>query len=219
MLNRRQICTGGLAAATASLLPDIPQVMLALPESERLLGKVKITAVKTASVQIRYPAHLVRIETDSGLYGIGESYNRDGILSHVRSFEEILRGEDPLQVDYLATKMAEAQLGHGSWTGSLPSAISGLETALWDLAGKILGVPVYVLLGGRFRDKILIYHDTGSPQTPDPSAWVAEAEKSLAYGFRRRSSTWTGKAGPGRSGASRSSIEARSGIAASPRWK
>lgn len=146
MLGRRHVIKAGLATAAASLLPDIPQVLRAMPAAESQLGKVKITAIKTASVHIKYPAHLVRIETDSGLYGIGESYNRDGILSHVRSFEEILRGEDPLQVDYLATKMAEAQLGHGTWTGSLPSAISGIETALWDLAGKILGVPVYVLL-------------------------------------------------------------------------
>ena len=184
MLGRRQFLQAGLWGGAASLVPWMPQVLRAYPAAESQLGKVKITAVKTASVHIKYPAHLVRIETDSGLFGIGEAYNRDGILSHVRSFEDVLRGEDPLQVDYLATKMAEAQLGHGSWTGSLPSAISGLEIALWDLAGKILGVPVYVLLGGRFRDKVLIYHDTGSPKTPDPAAWVAEAEKSLEYGFR-----------------------------------
>ncbi len=173
-----------MTASAASLLPEAPQLAQAHPAGESLLGKVRITGIKTASVHIKYPAHLVRVETDAGLHGLGEAYNRHGILDHIRSFEELLVGEDPLQVDYLATKMAEAQLGHGSWTGSLPSAISGIETALWDAAGKILGVPVYVLLGGRFRDKILIYHDTGSPKTPDPAAWVAEAEKSLAYGFR-----------------------------------
>lgn len=161
MLGRRQFLKAGVCAAAGPFAPDASQVLRAHPAAESLLGKVKITAVKTATVHIKYPAHLVRIETDAGVFGIGESYNRDGILSHVRSFEDILRGEDPLQVDYLATKMAEAQLGHGSWTGSLPSAISGLETALWDLAGKILGVPVYVLLGGRFRDKVLI-----DPSTP-----------------------------------------------------
>ena len=184
VFDRRQFLQAGLAATAGSFLPDTSHILRAHPAAESHFGKVRITAVKTASVHIKYPAHLVRIETDSGLFGIGEAYNREGILDHVHSFEDILAGEDPLQVDYLATKMAEAKLGHGSWTGTLPGAISGLETALWDLAGKILGVPVYVLLGGRFRDKILIYHDTGSPRTPDPAAWVAEAEKSLAYGFQ-----------------------------------
>ena len=183
MLDRRRFLQGSFAAAACGFLPEFSQVVKAYPAAESQLGKVKITGIKTASVMIKYPAHLVKIETDSGLVGIGEAFNGDGILDHVRSFEELLIGEDPLQVDYLAVKMAEAKLGHGSWTGSLPSAISGIETALWDLAGKILGVPVYTLLGGKFRDKILIYHDTGSPKTPDPAAWVEEAEKSLDYGF------------------------------------
>jgi L-alanine-DL-glutamate epimerase-like enolase superfamily enzyme len=80
--------------------------------------------------------------------------------------------------------MMDAGVGQGSRSGSLTGAISGIETALWDLAGKILNVPVYVLLGGKFRDKILIYHDTGSPNTPDPKPWVEEAKRSKAYGFR-----------------------------------
>jgi L-alanine-DL-glutamate epimerase-like enolase superfamily enzyme len=48
----------------------------------------------------------------------------------------------------------------------------------------MLEVPVYTLLGGKFRDKILIYHDTGSPSTADPKAWVDEAKKSLDWGFK-----------------------------------
>ncbi len=180
MPNRRSFLKSALGAA---FLAEAPQAVRAYPQAQSNLGKVKITAVKTASVMIKYPAHLVKIETDSGVYGIGEAYNRHGILDHIRGLEDLLLGEDPLQVDYLAVKMAEAQLGHGSWTGSLAGAIGGIESALWDLAGKILGVPVYTLLGGKFRDKILIYHDTGSPKTPDPAAWVEEAEKSLDYGF------------------------------------
>ena len=175
MLTRRNF----LASATG-----LSQVLQAYPAAASDLGKVKITGVKTASVMIKYPAHLVKIETDSGVYGIGEAYNRAGILDHIRDLKGIVIGEDPLQVDYLYNKMLEAQMGHGSWTGSLSGAIAGIETALWDLAGKILNVPAYVLLGGKFRDKVLIYHDTGSPKTPDPSAWVAEAEKSLAFGFK-----------------------------------
>ena len=183
-MKRRTFLTTAAAAAATGFLPECLQILKAMPSAESEFGKVKITGVKTASVMIKYPAHLVKVETDSGLYGIGEAFNRDGILDHIRALEQTVVGEDPLQVDYLFQKMAEAKLGHGSWTGSVPSAISGIEIALWDLAGKILKVPTYVLLGGKFRDKLLIYHDTGSPKTADPAAWVEEAQKSVDYGFK-----------------------------------
>jgi L-alanine-DL-glutamate epimerase-like enolase superfamily enzyme len=185
MLTRRRFLGAAAGAATAAaFLPEQSQILKAMPQAESELGKVKVTAVKTASVMINYPAHLVKIETDSGLYGIGEAFNRDGVIDHIRALSQYVIGEDPLQVDYLYNKMIEAKLGHGSWTGTLSSSISGIEMALWDLAGKILKVPVYVLLGGKYRDKLLVYHDTGSPKTPDPQAWVEEARKSVEYGFK-----------------------------------
>jgi len=184
MLNRRKFLATAGGAAAALFLPEHSQVLKAMPQAESEFGKVKITDIKTASVMINYPAHLVKIETDSGLYGIGEAYNRDGIVDHIRSLKSTVVGEDPLQVDYLFQKMSEALLGHGSWTGAISSSISGVESALWDLAGKILKVPVYVLLGGKFRDRLLIYHDTGSPKTADPGPWVEEARRSVDYGFK-----------------------------------
>lgn len=155
-----------------------------MPQAASEFGKVRITAVKTASVMIKYPAHLVKIETDAGITGIGEAFNSEGIIEPVRELSKLVAGQDPLQVDYLYQRMVEGKMLHGAWTGALSSAVAGIEMALWDLAGKILKVPVYVLLGGKFRDKILIYHDTGSPKTPDPGPWVEEAERSLAYGFK-----------------------------------
>lgn len=183
MLTRRNFIAA-TAAAAAGFLPEQSRILRALPQAETEFGKVKITDVKTASVMIKYPAHLVKIETDAGVFGIGEAFNRDGVLDHIRSLKDLVIGQDPLQVDYLYQRMVEAKLGAGSWTGTLSSSIAGIETALWDLAGKILKVPTYVLLGGKFRDKLLIYHDTGSPKTPDPAAWVEEAQKSVAYGFK-----------------------------------
>ena len=183
MLTRRKFLAASAGAATG-FLPDESQVLRAMPQAESEFGKVKITDVKTTSVMIKYPAHLVKIETDAGVFGIGEAFNRDGILDHIRELKDLVIGQDPLQVDYLYQRMVEAKMGAGSWTGTLSSSIAGIESALWDLAGKILNVPTYVLLGGKFRDKLLIYHDTGSPKTPDPAAWVEEAQKSVAYGFK-----------------------------------
>ncbi len=184
MLDRRQFLKAAAGGAASLLLPETLQVVKAMPSAASHLGKVKITGVKTASVNIKYPAHLVKLETDSGLFGIGEAFNRDGILDHLKHLEPIVVGQDPLGVDVLYNRMVEAKMGHGSWTGTLSSAISGIEMALWDLAGKILNAPVYTLLGGAYRDKVLIYHDTGSPQTPDPGPWVDEARKSVEYGFQ-----------------------------------
>jgi len=184
MLTRRTLLKGTAAAGAAALLPENSQILKAMPQAASEFGRVKIRDIKTASVMIRYPAHLVRIETDAGITGLGEAYNGEGILEHIHGLKRLVIGEDPLQVDYLFQKMIEGKMIHGSWTGSLCSAISGIETALWDLAGKILKVPVYVLLGGKFRDKLLVYHDTGSPKTPDPAAWVDEAQKTLDFGFK-----------------------------------
>jgi L-alanine-DL-glutamate epimerase-like enolase superfamily enzyme len=184
MITRRKLLAtaGGLAAA--GYLMRQPGVFAAAPRAETELGKVKIVDVQTASIHIRYPAHLVKIVTDCGLYGIGEAYNRDGVVDHVRAIRGRIIGEDPLGVDYLYQKMCEAGVGQGSRAGSLSGAISGIETALWDLAGKILNVPVYTLLGGKFRDHVLVYHDTGSPNTIDPKPWADEMARSLEYGFR-----------------------------------
>lgn len=165
-------------------LPERSQVLHAMPQAASEFGKVKIRDIQTATVIVGYPCHLVRVVTDAGITGIGESFNREGIIDQIAALKSLLVGEDPLQVDYLYQKMVEGKMIHGSWTGHLSSAIAGIEMALWDAAGKILKVPTYVLLGGKFRDKLLIYHDTGSPKTADAGAWVAEAEKSLEFGFK-----------------------------------
>ena len=151
MLTRRELLAmAGGAAATASVLSRTRPAHAAATE----LGRVKIVDVKTASIKLSYyPAHLVKIVTDSGFYGIGEAFNRAGVISHIHDIKRRIIGEDPLQVDYLYQKMCDAGVGQGSRSGTLSGAISGIETALWDLAVKILNVPVYVLLGGKFRDR------------------------------------------------------------------
>ena len=88
--------------------------------------------------------------------------------------KDLVIGKDPLQVDYLVQGMMEEGSGADARSGTLTGAIAGIESALWDLCGKILNVPVYTLLGGKFRDKLLIYHDTGSPDTVETGPWTAK---------------------------------------------
>jgi L-alanine-DL-glutamate epimerase-like enolase superfamily enzyme len=182
-LSRREFfATAGGAFAAA--MAAVPQVVKALSAAATSLGKVKIRDVKTAQIMARYPFNLVKIETDSGLFGIGEAFARQGIMEHIGGMKPLLVGQDPLLVETHWSRMMESGSGIGSAAGSLTSAIAGIESALWDLAGKILNVPIYVLLGGRYRDKLMVYFDTGSPQTVDPSPWVDEALKARSLGYR-----------------------------------
>jgi L-alanine-DL-glutamate epimerase-like enolase superfamily enzyme len=185
-MTRRNFLLRTTAAAAGGWTIERSQILKAMPQAESMFGKVKIRDVQTATIEMRYPAHLVKITTDqgSGLYGIGEAFNGVGILELIGHLKRYVVGSDPLEVDLLWSRMMEATSAHGSNAGSTVSAIAGIESALWDLAGKILKVPVYVLLGGKFRDKLLVYHDTGSPKTPDPKPWVEEALQSKEYGFR-----------------------------------
>jgi L-alanine-DL-glutamate epimerase-like enolase superfamily enzyme len=179
MLNRRNFLgiAGGVAAA--GLVGERSQILQAAPQAATEFGKVKIRDIKTASVRLTYySAHLVKVTTDSGLYGIGEAYRGAGTLDWIAKMKEEVIGEDPLQIDVLWHKMMDEGSGADARSGTLTGAIAGIESALWDLAGKILNVPVYALLGGKFRDKLLIYHDTGSPDTPDVGPWVEEAQRS-----------------------------------------
>lgn len=181
---RRQFLRRAGSLAAAGWWLEHSQLLRAAPAAESLLGKVKIRDVQTATIQMRYPAHLVKITTDQGLFGIGEAFNGPGILELIQDVKRVVVGADPLQVEVLWAKMMEIAYAHGSNAGSAVSAIAGIETALWDLAGKILKAPVYSLLGGKYRDKLLVYHDTGSPRTADPKPWVEEALRSKEYGFK-----------------------------------
>lgn len=115
MLNRRKFLTasgsvsaGCLSAVAIGSLLEQPRILKAVPRATTELGKVKIRDVKTASVRIKYDAHLVKVTTDSGLYGLGEAYNRAGVVDHIHSIKRQIIGQDPLQVDYLWHKMMDA---------------------------------------------------------------------------------------------------------------
>jgi L-alanine-DL-glutamate epimerase-like enolase superfamily enzyme len=156
-----------------------------MPGAVTEVGKVKIQDVKTAAIKIKkYKTHLVKITTNAGLYGLGEAYPKAEVEDDIHLAKKEIISEDPLRVEYLHQKMTEELVSRGSRSGALCGAIAGIETALWDLAGKILNIPVYILLGGGYRDKLLLYHDSESPKSNDPKAWVDEALKSRDHGFQ-----------------------------------
>jgi L-alanine-DL-glutamate epimerase-like enolase superfamily enzyme len=151
--------------------------------------KVKITDVKVMIIRGTWDWNLIKIETDAGISGIGEAYWGPGVKDLVLNrFKEQLVGEDPLNVVKLYTKLLLFNGGYGAIGGVTVTAASGIEIALWDLAGKLLDTPVCNLLGGRFRDRVRFYRTLTAPQknAADPKAWGAQAAEAKAnnpYGF------------------------------------
>jgi len=142
------------------------------------------TPESTSLVVLRQQMAL-RLHTDEGLVGIGECFNTR-IPGGVRAVMEkglkpLLLGQDPLDRERLWELMYRQTYSYGR-RGLALWAISGVDIALWDLAGKVAGLPVYRLLGGPMRPRVPAY--ASLPRLPDPE-WVAEVLRwRMADGFR-----------------------------------
>ena len=122
---------------------------------------LKITDLRIATVS-RAPmtCPLIRIDTNQGIYGLGEV--RDGASkNYALMLKSRLLGQNPCNVDKLFRRIKQFG-GHSRQAGG----VCGVEMALWDLAGKAFHVPVYQMLGGKFRDKIRVYADTTESNDP-----------------------------------------------------
>ncbi len=139
---------------------------------------LKITDVRIAALQLTdhgWKCPLVRIDTNQGLYGIGEV--RDGAsYMYALILKRVLVGENPCNVDKLFRKIKQFG-GHARQGGG----VCGIEMALMDLAGKAYDVPCYVLAGGKFRDKVRMYCDT--PNEPTGEAMGHKLKRRLEKGF------------------------------------
>src|SRR5687768_5153353 len=127
---------------------------------------MKITAVETIYVSRGVTVHQgpiqwlwVRIHTDTGLVGLGETYPWPEAEAAVvrRALAPVLLGRDPSRIDQLWADMFRA-INYPGWAGAEMRAISAIDIALWDLAGKLAGQPVWRMLGGRCRDRIRTYN-------------------------------------------------------------
>ena len=125
--------------------------------------KLKITDIRTAEVRVHgYQVH-VRVYTDQGIIGQGETTDAAaGNVPIIRSFARMLIGQDPLNVEAAFERIRTSGVFAGAQAGQYVTALTGVEIALWDLAGKALGLPVYQLLGGKVRDRVRVYCDSGA---------------------------------------------------------
>jgi galactonate dehydratase len=108
----------------------------------------------------------VKVYTDEGVVGIGECSGWPRVIeTAVQDLKALLIGEDPQHIERLWQKMQIAIMGHGM-TGTVGAgAMTGIDMALWDIKGKVLGVPVWSLLGGQVRSQVRMYAHASTPET------------------------------------------------------
>ena len=138
---------------------------------------VEITDVQTTMVDGNYPWILVRVYTDAGVVGTGESYWGGGDDAIIERMAPFVIGENPLDIDRLYEHLVQKMSGEGSISGKVISAISGIEIALHDVAGKLLDVPAYQLVGGKYRDEVRVYCDLHTEDEANPQACADEGER------------------------------------------
>lgn len=140
---------------------------------------VRANLLRTGSI-------FVRVFTDEGLIGLGECSPMHGpVLRHFveQALRPLLLGEDPREIDRLWHKMLHRTYKLGV-QGVQPEAIAGVDIALWDLLGKATGLPVWLLLGGRYRERITMYASIGGGGDLTPGQMRERVEAALALGFR-----------------------------------
>ena len=132
----------------------------------------------------RHETALIRIETDDGLVGWGEGQAPVSPRTVQTIVEDLCRpvllGRDPFDVEYLWYRLYSAMRERGHITGFYVDALAGVDLALYDLLGKALNKPAYKILGGKFRDDVLIYAGIGGD---DPEAVAQTANKHVDEGY------------------------------------
>ena len=138
---------------------------------------LRITDMRLAVVASNYDYPILRIDTNQGVYGIGEVRDA-GHKENALQFKSMLVGQNPCNVDMIFHAMKK----FGNW-GREGGGVSGIELALWDLVGKVYGVPCYQLLGGKYRDKVRLYADTPAPDDPSPEGYARRVQGRVDMGL------------------------------------
>jgi galactonate dehydratase len=145
---------------------------------------MKITKLTTFRIRPRWL--FLRVDTDEGIVGWGEPGGEarvSGVEAAVHELADYLVGENPLAIERLWQVLSKSGFARGG--AVLSSAISGIDQALWDIAGKAYEAPVYDLLGGPVRERMRVYACLGADRTGDygPEEIAQEAVDQVARGF------------------------------------
>jgi galactonate dehydratase len=160
-MSRRRAIESVLGTIGAGLTLPISSYA-ASPERIPVKNDVRITKLETFLIKPRWI--FLKIHTDAGVVGLGEPLLEGRALTvqtAIKEIEPYLIGKDPRRVVH----HWQAIYRHAFYRGGpiLTSALSGIDQALWDIKGKLLGVPVYELFGGPTRDRVRVYGRAANP--------------------------------------------------------
>jgi L-alanine-DL-glutamate epimerase-like enolase superfamily enzyme len=178
--NRREFLGFGAAGLAGGLLGMVSPVLLRAATAFRAL---KITAVDVFPLKTNSVFVLVR--TNEGITGLGECspMNRKVITSMLRdSLIPIVLGGNPLDIARIWEEMFHTTYKLGVM-GAQPEAMAGIDIALWDIAGKVTGLPIWQLLGGRRKDRIRLYSSIGQGRQNTVADRVSKAVECVGQGF------------------------------------
>ena len=155
---------------------------------------MRITSAKTFTVGNPWKNWVfVRLETDEGIYGVGEGTANafaETIATAIHELEDTYVGLDPTQVELLAERMHRDVYTDGGQIHR--AALAAIEIACWDIVGKSVGKPVHALMGGRVRDRVRVYANGWYQVERTPEAMAAAARRRRDRATRRSSSTPSG---------------------------
>ncbi|HEY3403366.1 MAG TPA: mandelate racemase/muconate lactonizing enzyme family protein [Ohtaekwangia sp.] len=181
---KKAITAGAVFAPLATFGKSFETAIDRTPKSSAP-SDLKIEGVKCGFIR-NGGSLFVKITTNQGITGYGEGVDAVAGSYHlIRRFEFFLKGKNPLNVHRLFEEIRKAGVFAGAQAGMYIAVLSAIDTALWDVAGKALGLPVYQLLGGKFRDKIRVYCDTALYQNrqPQPKDFADAALEAKKLGF------------------------------------
>lgn len=185
MPTRRELLASmtAMAAGNAMLRDAVAQERNPAAQVEDRASSIRITGLRAYWVN---PCVFIRIETNHGIVGWGDIKGVDPRVSKplVEALYELIDGENPTRIEHLWQKIYRA---HRNLRGGafMMHTLAGIDMALWDIAGKLWGAPVYRLLGGPTRDRIRVYHTALAQKVPPPglfehSSTPADVQKIVA---------------------------------------
>lgn len=146
---------------------------------------LQITDIKCGYIR-RGHSLFVKVYTNQDVWGNGEAVDATpGTYHLVKMMGERIKGQNPLNINRIFEDVRRRGFFEGAQAGMYVSVLTAVETALWDLAGKVLNLPVYQLMGGKFRDKVRVYMDTALYQNrlPTPEDFAKSARQAVDMGM------------------------------------
>lgn len=172
---------GGIALGAASIFSPIEDLVAQSTQNVKRFSApsdLKITDMRYAVTTVLGRTAMLRIDTNQGIYGLGEV--RDGADErYALMLKSRILGQNPCNVEQIFKSIKQFG-GQSRQAGG----VCGVEMALWDICGKAYNVPAWQLLGGRYRDKVRMYADTPEAGSPE------EQKKLMNYRINEQGYTW-----------------------------